>query len=85
LRTLQGGCKVPIAVHSEISSSNDPQTLTLWSCVTSLDAKQVVQDKISVHLSTDYAESLHKARSIGEDLGRMLFAAGAEEILAGIR
>lgn len=42
LRTLQGGCQVPIGVHSQISA--DGSSLSLYGAVLSLDGQTCIQD-----------------------------------------
>ncbi len=69
LRTLEGGCQVPIGVNTTIEGDN----LTLTGMVSSLDGKRLVTDTI-----TGLAVN---AEQIGKDLAELLRSQGAQEIL----
>ena len=69
LRTLEGGCQVPIGVNTTIDGDN----LTLTGMVSSLDGKRLVTDTI-----TGLAVN---AEQIGQDLANLLRTQGAQEIL----
>ncbi|MBW4682178.1 MAG: hydroxymethylbilane synthase [Microcoleus vaginatus WJT46-NPBG5] len=72
LRTLEGGCQVPIGVNTTIEGDQ----LTLTGMVASLDGKQLVKDSI-----TGPAEN---AEQLGIELAHKLREQGAQEILAEI-
>lgn len=74
LRRLEGGCQVPIGTFGRIESDG---LLVLDAIVGSIDGRKMVRGKI--HGRSDEAESL------GEKLAEELLAAGADEILSGIR
>ncbi len=69
LRTLEGGCQVPIGVNTEISGN----TLTLTGIVASVDGKRLIKDTVSG--ATEDAEQL------GNQLAESLRQQGAQEIL----
>ena len=69
LRELEGGCQVPIGVHSQIENGQ----LTLCGMVASLDGKKLIKDK-------DSGSSLNPEK-IGKDLANKLKSQGAMEIL----
>jgi hydroxymethylbilane synthase len=69
LRTLEGGCQVPIGVNTHIEG----EQLTLTGMVASLDGKRLVKDSV-----TGAAES---AEQLGVELASRLRQMGAQEIL----
>jgi len=72
LRSLEGGCQVPIGVNTTI----DGEKLTLTGMVASLDGQRLVKDSI-----TGPATNPEK---LGLDLAERLREMGAQEILAEI-
>lgn len=72
LRSLEGGCQVPIGVNTVVEGDR----LTLTGMVASLDGKQLIKDSIS-GAATD-------AEAIGIQLATQLRAMGATEILEEI-
>ncbi len=72
LRTLEGGCQVPIGVNTTI----DGDRLTLTGMVASLDGTRLVRDQIT--------GNPHEAEHLGNTLAEELRARGAGEILAEI-
>ncbi|WP_373524787.1 hydroxymethylbilane synthase [Nostoc sp.] len=72
LRSLEGGCQVPIGVNTEISGDN----LTLTGIVASVDGQKLVQDTV-----TGIANN---AEAIGIELAHLLREQGAQEILSEI-
>lgn len=72
LRSLEGGCQVPIGVNSSIENDQ----LTLTGMVASLDGKQLVKDTVTGHRDT--------AEQIGIELANKLRNQGAQEILEKI-
>lgn len=72
LRQLEGGCQVPIGVHSVIEEGQ----LTLTGLVASLDGQQLVKDSISGDPSA--------AADLGTALALRLKEQGASEILNAI-
>lgn len=84
LHTLEGGCSVPVGVHSSISNSG---CLTVEGAVFSLDGGEMVGDCESFTFPEDYsklsmAEWVELATAVGEGLARKLLAQGAGRILA---
>lgn len=77
LRTLQGGCQVPIGTYARIETDGDSETLFLDAIVGSVDGRKIIRGKI--HGSVDEAETL------GENLARTLLSSGADAILRQIR
>ncbi|MBD1879938.1 hydroxymethylbilane synthase [Coleofasciculus sp. FACHB-T130] len=72
LRTLEGGCQVPIGVNTQI----DGDTLTLTGMVASLDGKRMIKDTVSGAASD--------AEQIGIQLAHRLREQGASAILEEI-
>jgi len=72
LRTLEGGCQIPIGVNTSIEGDR----LTLTGMVASLDGQRLIQDKISGATS--------EAEQLGIQLAEELRGRGAGEILAEI-
>ena len=72
LRELEGGCQVPIGVHTTI----DGDTLTLKGLVATLDGTQLIKNEVSGP-ATD-------AEALGTKLAGMLKEQGAEAILQHI-
>jgi hydroxymethylbilane synthase len=77
LRTLEGGCQVPIGTYGRIEVKGDREMLLLDAIVGSLDGRTIVRGKI--HGSVDEPELL------GESLARTLLRSGADAILREIR
>lgn len=76
MRTLEGGCSVPIGVETKWIGSD---TLRMSAIVVSLDGSQSVQDAVEVRLQT-----VDEAESMGQELAARLVKAGAEAILKDI-
>ncbi|KAF3392536.1 Porphobilinogen deaminase [Penicillium rolfsii] len=76
MRTLEGGCSVPIGVETEWISSD---TLKMRAIVVSLDGTQSVRDSVEARLQTT-----DEANLLGEELAAKLVQAGAEVILKDI-
>ena len=72
LRTLEGGCQVPIGVNSSIQGDE----LTLTGMVARLDGQRLVKDRVSGQASDP--------EKIGEELAAKLRHQGAQEILEEI-
>jgi hydroxymethylbilane synthase len=72
LRTLEGGCQVPIGVNTQI----DGDTLTLTGMVASLDGKRMIKDTVSGAASD--------AEQLGIQLAHRLREQGASAILEEI-
>lgn len=72
LRSLEGGCQVPIGVNTEIDGEN----LTLTGVVASIDGQNLVKDTVSGAASD--------AENLGIELAKLLRQQGAQEILDAI-
>ncbi len=72
LRSLEGGCQVPIGVNSRVEG----ETLTLVGMVASLDGQQLIKDSLS--------GPADQAEAIGQTLAATLKEKGAGDILAAI-
>lgn len=72
LRSLEGGCQVPIGVNTEISGEN----LTLTGIVASVDGQKMVQDTVT--------GKANNAEAVGIELAHLLREQGAQEILSEI-
>lgn len=71
LRSLEGGCQVPIGVNTNLDELTN--TLTLTGMVASLDGQRLIKDSV-----TGAAEN---AEQIGIELAQRLRQMGAQEIL----
>jgi len=81
LRELEGGCSVPVGVHSSLVEGKDGvDILTLLGCVTSVDGAVHVQEVLEERVS-----SLLEAEKVGEKLATALLQNGAGSILEGIK
>ena len=81
LRKLEGGCSVPVGVHSSLVEGEDgTDVLTLVGCVTSVDGIAHVQEVLEERVS-----SLSEAEKVGEKLAEVLLQNGANSILEGIK
>jgi hydroxymethylbilane synthase len=81
LRTLEGGCKVPIGVRSETSG----KTLMLSGTVLSVDGTQSVEASESTTLTGDTSEDVRLAEELGIKVAGALVQQGADKILESIR
>ena len=72
LRSLEGGCQVPIGVNTEISGEN----LTLTGIVASVDGQKFVKDTVT--------RKANNAEGLGIELAELLRQQGAQEILSEI-
>lgn len=84
LHTLEGGCSVPVGIHSTIN--NTTGCLTLEGAVFSLDGTEKVGDVDSLTLPENcrdlsLTEWEEMATTVGERLARKLLAQGAGRIL----
>ena len=73
LRSLEGGCQVPIGVNSSLDSADN---LVLTGMVASLDGKRLIRDQVQ--------GSLAEPEAIGIALAEKLRSQGAGEILQQI-
>lgn len=69
LRTLEGGCQIPIGAHAAV----DGERLALKGCVCSLDGTR--------KLHADASGAAEKAEDIGISVAQELLGAGGKEIL----
>jgi hydroxymethylbilane synthase len=82
LRELEGGCSVPVGVHSSLveGEQDGVDVLTLVGCVTSLDGAVHVQEMLKERVSSSSG-----AEKVGERLAKTLLQNGASSILEGIK
>jgi hydroxymethylbilane synthase len=73
LRTLEGGCQVPLGCYSKIDGEN----ITLHGFVASVDGKQYIEDQIT--------GNIEQAEKCGEELAQKLIDKGAATILNQIK
>lgn len=78
LRTMEGGCSVPIGVTS--SYNNDRKELTLNCIVIDCDGVDFVEDSMTVDIHDVYNDSI----KCGKDLATKMMDNGAREILETI-
>lgn len=76
LRTLEGGCSVPIGVESEWVGQSQDRLLRMRAIVVSLDGTKSVEDSMEANVKTD-----DEATSFGEAFAEKLIKAGANAIL----
>jgi hydroxymethylbilane synthase len=80
MRTLEGGCSVPIGVNSRFEGRN----LHLRGLVASVDGKQVAEDDAEIEIPDD-ADAESYANQLGELVAKKLLDLGAREILDQIQ
>jgi len=82
LRVLEGGCSVPVGVHTELREKEGEKggVLVITGCVTSLDGVKHVEHTIEREV-----KSVEEAEEIGKQLAKVLIETGAREILADIK
>lgn len=73
LRVLEGGCSVPVGIHTELTEGG---LLTATACVTSLTGDHHVQHTLEAEVKTTA-----DAEKLGEKLAKILKDTGAKEIL----
>lgn len=72
LHHLEGGCQVPIGAYAELKDNK----LRLQGMVASCDGKKLIRNELW--------GKPERPEALGEDLGRQLLDAGAQDILANI-
>jgi len=72
LRTMRGGCNVPIGAHARVEGG----ALTLHAVVASLDVSETVEDSVT--------GSLEAAEALGSGLAQTMLDAGAARLLEAI-
>ena len=77
LRTLEGGCQVPVAAHATLDETG---RLRLHGRVLSLSGERAIEG-----IETDRAREAAEAEAIGVRLAERLLEDGAGEILAEVR
>ena len=73
LRTLRGGCSIPVFAHAELADSH----LRIRGGVVSLDGQRLVMDQLEGPEAT--------AEALGEQLAQQVLQQGGEQILSEIR
>ena len=78
LRVLEGGCSVPVGIHTELTElvGNRNGFLKITGCVTSIDATKHVQ-----HTLEGDVRSLGDAEDLGAALAKVLLQSGGKAIL----
>lgn len=79
LRTLEGGCSVPIGVETEWVGQPDGEMLRMRAIVVSLDGTECVESSMDVALQTN-----DEATLMGRELAAKLVEGGAVAILNAI-
>jgi hydroxymethylbilane synthase len=77
MRTLEGGCSVPIGVES--SWANGGKTLRMRATVVSFDGTQAVDAKVE-----EAIETAEEAEGLGKRIAKELVGGGASKILEAI-
>lgn len=80
MRTLEGGCSVPIGANSSLKGGN---ILTLRGLVASLDGQKVVEheDQVTLDASASLEEKEKAANELGKKVAEELIDLGAGAIL----
>ncbi len=73
LRTLRGGCSIPVFAHAEVADGH----LRIRGGVVSLDGQHLVSDQVEGPLET--------AETVGEQLAQQVLQQGGKQILNEIR
>jgi hydroxymethylbilane synthase len=79
MRTLEGGCSVPIGVETTWVEEGEKKKLRLRAVVVSLDGSKAVEDE-----ATEEIASLAQAETMGKELAQKLAGMGAQQILDDI-
>jgi len=79
MRTLEGGCSVPISVETEWVGESQDLLLKMMAIVVSLDGTQSLEDAIEAVVKTD-----DEATALGHELSAELVKKGAYSILRDI-
>lgn len=79
MRTLEGGCSVPIGVETEWLGQPQDSVLRMRAIVVSLDGSQSVEDAIDATVQTN-----DEATALGKRLAASLVEAGADAILKDV-
>jgi hydroxymethylbilane synthase len=79
MRTLEGGCSVPIGVETAWVEEEGKKKLQLRAVVVSLDGKQAVDGDRTQEITT-----LAEAEAMGKELAQKLAGMGAQKILDDI-
>lgn len=79
MRTLEGGCSVPIGVETEWRGQPEESKLRMRAIVVSLDGSQSVEDVIDATVQTK-----DEATALGQEMAASLVEAGADAILKDI-
>ncbi|CAK9439328.1 uncharacterized protein LODBEIA_P35030 [Lodderomyces beijingensis] len=77
MRYLEGGCSVPLGVHSDYNETT--KSLTLKGIIVSPDGSKSVEDEVTRTITTN-----EDCEAVGIELGDRLKAKGAKEILDNI-
>ena len=73
LKTIEGGCQVPVACYSEL----DGEKITLTGLVASVDGSRLLKESVTC--------SLEDANASAQELAQKLLSSGGREILGQIR
>ncbi|KAJ1566013.1 hypothetical protein HK096_004536 [Nowakowskiella sp. JEL0078] len=86
MRTLEGGCSVPLGVWTNLIDNQEDSLLELRGSVTSLDGTVGFESKKSVNIpNSDYQRSLQLAETLGQELASQLLDQGAGKILDDLK
>ncbi|RGB25936.1 porphobilinogen deaminase [Rhizophagus diaphanus] len=83
LRTLEGGCSVPIGVNTEfIETQNGTRELKLLGLVAKLDGSEVIKAEAQKNVDEDGIEA---ANELGREVAAILIEKGANRILEELK
>ncbi|GBB95990.1 hypothetical protein RclHR1_02660011 [Rhizophagus clarus] len=83
LRTLEGGCSVPIGVNTEfIETQNGTRELKLFGLVARLDGSEIIKAEAQKNIDEDGIEA---ANELGREVAGILIEKGAKSILEELK
>lgn len=87
MRSLEGGCSVPLGVYTTLEVKNESSTLVLTGSVTSIDGSRHIQEclEVSFNNALDKSLKLDLVEKLGQDVSKILTEMGAKEILESIK
>ncbi|CAG8571929.1 7000_t:CDS:2 [Acaulospora colombiana] len=83
LRALEGGCSVPIGVHTEFIESHDcKRKLKLVGLIARLDGSEIIQAEVTKIVDED---GIDAADELGKEVASILVEKGANDILEELK
>ena len=87
LRCLEGGCSVPIGVHSTVDTSESVMSIDLYGNLASLDGAKMIDGRAScqIPLEASPEEREAKAEDLGVRVALHLLDQGAKAVMEEIQ